>query len=65
MDRAPHHLVIDGRLAGSWTRTLKGPSVLIEVAPSHKLTPVQSRAVMSAVDCYGEFLVMPATLSIV
>ena len=61
----PHHLVIDGRLAGSWTRTLKGPSVLIEVAPYHKLTPVQSRAVMSAVDCYGEFLVMPATLSIV
>jgi len=61
----PHHLVIDGRLAGSWTRTIKGPSVLIEVAPYNKLTPVQSRAVMSAVDCYGEFLAIPASLSII
>jgi hypothetical protein len=61
----PHHLVIDGRLAGSWTRTLRGNSVLIEVAPYRKLTPVHSRAVMSAADCYGEFLGMPASLSIV
>jgi hypothetical protein len=61
----PHHLVIDGRLAGSWARTLKGNSVLIEVAPYRKLTPAQSRAVMSAVDCYGEFLALPASLSIV
>lgn len=60
----PHHLVIDGRLAGSWRRTIKGNSVLIEVAPYNKLTPVQSRAVMSAADCYGEFLGLPASLSI-
>ena len=60
-----HHLVIDGRLAGGWTRTVKGTSVLIEVAPYKKLTPVQSRAVMSAADCYGEFLGVPASLSIV
>ena len=60
-----HHLVIDGRLAGSWTRTLKGNSVLVEVAPYHKLTPAQQRAVMSAVDCFGEFLAVPASLSIV
>jgi hypothetical protein len=61
----PHHLVIDGRLAGSWTRTLKGNAVLIEVAPYNKLTPVQSRAVMSAADCYGEFLGLPAALAMV
>lgn len=61
----PHHLVIDGRLAGSWARALKGNSVLIEVAPYHKLTPAQSRAVMTAVDCYGEFLGLPASLSII
>ena len=60
-----HHLVIDGRLAGSWMRTVKGASVLIEVAPYKKLTPAQSRAVMSAADCYGEFLGVPASLSIV
>jgi hypothetical protein len=61
----PHHLVIDGRLAGSWRRTINGNAVLIEVAPYNKLTPVQSRAVMSAADCYGEFLGLPASLSIV
>ena len=61
----PHHLVIDGRLAGSWARTFKGNSVLIEVAPYKKLTPAQSRAVMSAADCYGEFQGLPMSLSIV
>ena len=61
----PHHLVIDGRLAGSWTRTLKENSVMIEVAPYRKLTPVQTRAVMSTADCYGDFLGLPLTLSIV
>ena len=61
----PHHLVIDGRLAGSWTRTFRANSVLVEVAPYNKLTPAQQRAVMSAVDCYGEFLAVPASLSMV
>ena len=61
----PHHLVIDGRLVGSWTRTLKENAVLIEVAPYRKLTPAQTRAVMSAADCYGDFLGVPLTLSVV
>lgn len=61
----PHHLVIEGRLAGSWTRTLKENSVMIEVAPYRKLTPVHTRAVMSAADCYGDFMGLPLTLSIV
>lgn len=61
----PHHLVIDGRLAGSWTRTLKEHAVAIAVAPYRKLTPVQTRAVISAADCYSEFLGLPLTLSIV
>ena len=52
----PHHLVIDGRLAGSWTRKVKENSVAIEVAPYFKLIPAQSRAVLSAADCYGDFL---------
>ena len=61
----PNHLVIDGILEGSWRRELKGNSVMIEVAPYEKLTPAQTRAVMNAVDCYGEFLGLPASLSIV
>ena len=60
-----NHLMIDGRLAGGWSRTIKGNAVLIEVAPYKKLTPAQARAVGNAADCYGEFLGLPATLSIV
>lgn len=61
----PHHLVIEGILEGSWTRTINGNSVKVEVAPYDKLTPAQSRALMNAVDSYGEFLGLPASLSIV
>ena len=43
----------------------EGEFVAIEVAPYRKLTPVQTRAVMSAADCYGDFLGLPLTLSIV
>ena len=60
-----NHLMIDGRLAGGWSRTLKPNAVLIEVAPYKKLTPAQTRAVAGAADGYGEFLGLPATLSIV
>ena len=60
-----NHLVIDGCLAGSWSRTLNAHSVLVEVAPYKKLTPAQSRAVANAVESYGEFFGLPATLSVV
>ena len=60
-----NHLMIDGRLAGGWSRTLKPNGVVIEVAPYRKLTPAQVRAVAAAADGYGEFLGLPATLSIV
>lgn len=60
-----NHLVIDGRLAGSWTRTLRANSVLIEVAPYKKLTAAQSRAVSAAAESYGEFLGLPATMQLV
>jgi hypothetical protein len=60
-----NHLIVDGRLAGSWSRTLKSNAVLIEVAPYKKLTPPQIRAVSGATDCYGEFLGVPATLAVV
>jgi len=61
----PHHLIIEGKLAGSWMRTMKAHSVTIDVAPYKKLTPAQSRAVAAAAECYGEFLGLPATLQIV
>jgi len=60
-----NHLVIDGCLAGGWSRTLQTTSVLIEVAPYKKLTPAQIRSVTNACDSYGEFLGLKPTLAIV
>ena len=61
----PHHLIIDGRLAGSWSRTINANSVTINVAPYKKLTSAQARAVGNAADAYGEFLGLKASLSLV
>lgn len=60
-----HHLMLDGRLAGGWSRTLKPNAAVIDVAPYKKLTPAQARAVSNAAECYGEFLGVPASLSLV
>jgi hypothetical protein len=60
-----NHVVIDGRLAGSWSRTIRTNAVLIEVAPYKKLTAAQTRLVANAADCYGEFLGLKASLSVV
>lgn len=57
-----HHLIIDGRLAGGWRRTLTGHVVTIEVAPYKPLTPAQKGAVATAADHYGEFLNQRAEL---
>ncbi len=60
----PHHLIIDGRLSGSWRRTVKANSVVIEVAPYKPLSKAHARAVTGEADCYGEFLNMPVELTI-
>ena len=60
-----NHLVVEGKLAGSWSRTINGNSVQIQVAPYKKMAPSQSRAISSAAECYGEFLGQPVTLSVV
>lgn len=60
----PHHLIIDGRLAGNWRRTVKANSVVIEVAPYKPLSKAHARAVAGEADCYGEFLNMPVDLTV-
>jgi hypothetical protein len=54
-----HHLVIDGRLAGSWRRTVKAGKVFIEVAPYRRLTRAAALAVAAARERYGRFVEMP------
>lgn len=60
-----NHLLLDGCLSGSWSRTVQANSVLVEVAPYKRLSTAHIKAVRNACDCYGEFLGRTATLPIV
>jgi len=56
-----HSLVIDGRLAGSWTRTHRRDAVTVDVVPYRRLTPVDRRAVAAAAERYGRFMQQAVT----
>jgi hypothetical protein len=58
-----HHVVIDGRLAGSWTRTVKAGSVAVECAMYGRPTAEAARALDAAAARLGRFLKRPATSS--
>lgn len=60
-----HHIVIDGRLAGSWTRTVKSGSVRVECALYRRPTAGAARALAEAAERLGAFLQLPATCSTV
>ncbi len=62
-DEFPHHIVIDGRLAGSWRRTLRSDSVALETLPYARLTGDRARALAAAAERYGRFVEMPVTLA--
>lgn len=49
-------LVIDGRVAGVWKRTLKKDAVLVEVTPFRPLSDSETDALRAAADRYGAFL---------
>jgi hypothetical protein len=56
-------ILIDGRIAGTWKRTLKKSEVVIDLAPFTMLDQAQSRAVVAAARKYGRFIGLPAVLS--
>ena len=58
-----HTIMIDGRVVGTWKRTLKKNTVLIEVSPFTSLTKAETRAVAAAARQYGAFLDLPVTLA--
>ncbi len=55
-------VVVDGRIVGSWRRTLNKEAVTIEINPFRSLTKAEQRAVIAAVNQYSEFLEKPVTL---
>ena len=56
-----HHVVIDGRLAGSWTRTMKAESVDVECAMYGRPNAAAARALDAAAERLGKFLKRPVT----
>jgi Winged helix DNA-binding domain len=58
-----HLIVINGRLAGTWKRTLKKDAVVLETNTFERLTTAESRAVAAAARQYGEFLGLPVVMA--
>jgi hypothetical protein len=56
-------ILIDGKIAGSWRRSFRGKSVVVDLAPFAPLSPAYQEAVMSAARRFGEFLGMPVELA--
>jgi hypothetical protein len=55
--------MIDGRVAGTWKRTIKKNEVVIELVPFIMPTDDQSQAIIAATQQYGKFLGLPVVLT--
>jgi winged helix DNA-binding protein len=62
-DLLANAIVIDGRVAGTWTKSLQRGAVRVLIAPHRRLTPAGRRAVAAAASRYGRFLGLPARVS--
>ena len=62
-DENRHHLVVNGRLAGSWDSTVQKDSMLVTIAPYHRLTPGDARQVKAASQRLGTFVDLPIAVS--
>jgi hypothetical protein len=56
-------IVVDGRVVGTWKRTVKKSAIVITPAPFDRMTTSERDALDSATERYGEFLDMPAILA--
>ena len=55
-------IVIDGRVVGTWKRTLRQTKVLVSLDPFEPLSPTQTEAAVAAAEPYGRFLGLPAEI---
>jgi hypothetical protein len=58
-----HHVIVDGRLAGSWNRTVSARSVVVGCSTYARPTEATRRAIDIAVARLGRFMDRPATSS--
>ena len=56
-------LVIDGRIVGTWKRTIKKDAVAIELKLLASLNKTQSRALDAAIERYASFLDLPVLVA--
>jgi Winged helix DNA-binding domain len=49
-------VLVDGRVAGTWKRTVQKTAVHVAVTPFRSLTEDESAAVVAAAQRYGRFL---------
>jgi hypothetical protein len=64
-NRFTHHLLVDGRLAGSWQRTIRKHDIELVVDTSVPPTPAIARAIERAARTYGAFSGRPARVRLV
>lgn len=55
-------LVIHGRVAGTWKRTVRKSEVVISLAPFQPLSKLQARQANTAAKAFGAYLGLPATV---
>jgi len=63
-DAYGNFLIVDGRFAGTWRRTVQRDSVLVKVVPIGPMTRASRAALASAVAAFGRFLERPATATL-
>lgn len=51
-----HHVIVDGRMAGSWKRTEKADMVTVAIAPFGRIARAEKAAIRAAAERYGTFL---------
>jgi DNA glycosylase AlkZ-like len=56
-------IILDGRFAGTWKRTIKKNVVIIELNSFNKLTKTEEQAVSQAAQRYGAFLELPVVMA--
>ncbi len=49
-------IIVDGKIEGTWRRTIKGDTVAVEIFPFTSLSKAKHRAVMNAVKRYHSFM---------
>jgi hypothetical protein len=59
----PHHVVVDGRVAGSWRRLARAAEADVIVAPYRALTTRETAQVRRAAERYADFMGLRAALS--